>query len=56
MDRKFTIVVKPERKEQKPLPSVSNVDVVLRHFYRHCYKSSMLWFTVGRTKALIRSS
>jgi hypothetical protein len=34
MDQMSTIVVKPECKEQKPLPGVPNVKVVLRHFHR----------------------
>jgi hypothetical protein len=34
MDQMSTIVVKPECKEQKPLPGVPNVEVVLRHFHR----------------------
>jgi hypothetical protein len=33
-----------------------HVEVVLRHFHWHCYKSSPLWFVVGGTKALVRSS
>jgi hypothetical protein len=28
--------------------------VVLRHFHRHCYNSSLLWFVVEGTKALTR--
>jgi hypothetical protein len=32
-----------------------SVKVLLRHFHRHCYKSSPLWFIVGGTKALVRS-
>jgi hypothetical protein len=31
-----------------PLPDVPNVEVVLRHFHRHCYKNSPLWFFVRR--------
>jgi hypothetical protein len=27
-----------------PLPGVPNVEVVLRHFHRSCYRSSPLWF------------
>jgi hypothetical protein len=32
------------------------VEVILWHFHRHCFKSSPLWFVVGRTKALVCSS
>jgi hypothetical protein len=28
----------------------------LWHFHRHCYRSSPLWFIVGGTKALVRTS
>jgi hypothetical protein len=24
-----------------------HVKVVLRHFHRHCYQSSLLWFIIG---------
>jgi hypothetical protein len=30
-----------------PLPGVPNVEVVLRHFHRSCYRSSPLWFFCG---------
>jgi hypothetical protein len=33
-----------------------SIEVVLRHFHQHCYKSSPLWFIVGGTKALVRSN
>jgi hypothetical protein len=29
-----------------PLPGTPNVEMVLRHFHRHCYKSSPLWFFI----------
>jgi hypothetical protein len=33
------------------------VDVVLRHFHQHYYyNNNPLWFVVGGTKALLRSS
>jgi hypothetical protein len=32
----------------EPLPDVPNVEVVLRHFHRHCYKNSLLWFFCWR--------
>jgi hypothetical protein len=37
MDRMSTIVVKLERKEQKPLFDAPNVKMVLRYFHWHCY-------------------
>jgi hypothetical protein len=27
-----------------PLPSVPNIELVLQHFHRCCYRSSPLWF------------
>jgi hypothetical protein len=39
-----------------PLPSVLNVELVLRHFHRHRYQTSPLWFIIGGTKALVRLS
>jgi hypothetical protein len=38
---------KTPRTMKSLLPSVSNVKVILRHFHRHRYKSSLLWFFVG---------
>jgi hypothetical protein len=39
------VLVKLEHQErQKPHPSVPNIEVVLRHFHRHCYESSPMWF------------
>jgi hypothetical protein len=35
-------------KHQTPLPGSPNVEVVLRHFYRCCYRSSPLWFFCRR--------
>jgi hypothetical protein len=37
-----------ERRKKCPLPRVRNVKVDLRHFHRHCYKTSMLWFFVWK--------
>jgi hypothetical protein len=56
MDRMSTIVVKPERREQKPLHGTLNVEVVSRYFHWHSYKSSPLWFVIGGTKALVHLS
>jgi hypothetical protein len=36
-----------------PLPSAPNIEVVFRHFHRHCYKSSLLWFLVWRGLRLL---
>jgi hypothetical protein len=36
-------VLLPE-KHQAPLPGAPNFEVVLRHFHRSRYKSSLLWF------------
>jgi hypothetical protein len=49
MEEMSTMVMKLEHQERrkKLLPGVPNVEVVLRHFHRHCYKSSLLWFLVG---------
>jgi hypothetical protein len=33
-------------KGKSPLPDAPNVKVILRHFHRHYYKSSPLWFFV----------
>jgi hypothetical protein len=35
------------RMMKSPLPGTPNVEVVLRHFHRHCYKSSPMWFFAG---------
>jgi hypothetical protein len=31
-----------------PLPGAPNVEVILRHFHRCCYRSSPLWFFCWR--------
>jgi hypothetical protein len=36
------------RTTKAPLPGAPNVLVVLRHFHRHCYESSPLWFFCWR--------
>jgi hypothetical protein len=46
-----TMVMKLKTKNDKkkpPLPGALNVKVVLRHFHRHCYSSSPLWFFVWK--------
>jgi hypothetical protein len=50
MERMSTMVMKLEHQERResPLPGAPNVEVVLQHFHRHCYKSSSLWFFVWR--------
>jgi hypothetical protein len=55
MEWTSTIVMKLKTKndEKSPLPSAPSVEVVLRHFHWHCYKSSPLWFVIGGTKALV---
>jgi hypothetical protein len=35
-----------------PRLSYHTVEVVLRHLYRHCYKSSPLWFFTGEDLSL----
>jgi hypothetical protein len=32
------------RETPSPLPGTPNIDVILRHFHRCCYRSSSLWF------------
>jgi hypothetical protein len=34
--------------KEQVLKEGGSVDVVLRYFHRHCYKSSLLWFIIGR--------
>jgi hypothetical protein len=51
MERMSTMVMKLEHQERRdflPLLGALNVEVVLRYFHRHCYKSSLLWFLVSR--------
>jgi hypothetical protein len=31
-----------------PLPGAPNVEVVLRHFHRSCYRSCLMWFFSGK--------
>jgi hypothetical protein len=44
--------VRTPRTMKSPLPGAPDVEVVLRHIHRHCYKSSSLWFIVGGAKSL----
>jgi hypothetical protein len=37
-----------QKKHQAPLPGPQNIEVVLRYFHRHRYKSSLLWFICWR--------
>jgi hypothetical protein len=48
MEWTSTIVMKLKTKndEKSPLPSAPSVEVVLRHFHWHCYKSGPPWFFV----------
>jgi hypothetical protein len=39
-----------------PLPIAPNIEVVLRHFHRQCYKSNLLWFFVGDDLSLSDAS
>jgi hypothetical protein len=52
------MVMKPKtkNKEKVPLPGAPNVKVILRHFHRHCFKSSPLWFLIGVGLSLLGSS
>jgi hypothetical protein len=38
--------LKTENDKKNPIPGTPNVEVVLRHFHQHCYKSSPQWFFV----------
>jgi hypothetical protein len=43
--RRLGVVEAPlPEKHQVPLPGAPNVEVLLRHFHRCCYRSSPLWF------------
>jgi hypothetical protein len=46
MEWMSTMMMKLEYQERQesPLPGMPNIEVVLRHFHRHCYKCSPLWF------------
>jgi hypothetical protein len=50
MEWMLTMVMKLKNKnnEKSPLPSAPNIEVVLRHFHRHCYESRPLWFFVRK--------